>query len=129
MVPKHIGSEVVRKLQYIGQTPHKYVHMDMKLNFMHILADLGFGGVYPIYWIKEGKHAIIYTWSKYACQDLQEPNEDTIWTQYQEYQEGTPKCDMQENCPNYVETQINTLLRKIPKEEIPNERYIKEWDN
>ena len=30
----------------------------MKLNFMHILANLGFGGVYPIYWIKESKHAI-----------------------------------------------------------------------
>ena len=29
--------------------------MDMKLNFMHILADLGFDGVYPIYWIKESK--------------------------------------------------------------------------
>ena len=56
------------------------MHIDMKLNFMHILADLGFGGVYPIYWIKESKHAIIYTWSKYACQDLQEPKEDTIWT-------------------------------------------------
>ena len=30
----------------------------MKLNFMHILADLGFGGVCPIYWIKKDKHAI-----------------------------------------------------------------------
>jgi hypothetical protein len=73
---------------------------------------------------KKVKHAIIYTWSKYACQDLQEPKEDTIWTKYKEYQEGTPKCDMQENCPNYIKTQINTWLRKIP-----NERYIKEWDN
>jgi hypothetical protein len=27
---------------------------------MHILADLGFDGVYPIYWIKESKHAITY---------------------------------------------------------------------
>jgi hypothetical protein len=27
----------------------------MNLNFMHILADLGFIGVYPIYWIKESK--------------------------------------------------------------------------
>ena len=32
----------------------------MKLNFMHILAKLGFDGVYPIYWIKESKHAIGY---------------------------------------------------------------------
>ena len=37
------------------------MHIDMKLNFMHILADLGFGGVYPIYWIKESKHAKTYT--------------------------------------------------------------------
>ena len=29
----------------------------MKLNFMHILADLGFGGVSPIYWIKKDKNA------------------------------------------------------------------------
>ena len=29
------------------------MHIDMKLNFMHILADLGFGGVYPIYWKQE----------------------------------------------------------------------------
>ena len=36
------------------------MHIDMKLNFMHILADLGFGGVYPIYWIKENKHATPY---------------------------------------------------------------------
>ena len=37
------------------------MHIDVKLNFMHILADLGFGGVYPIYWIKESKHAKTYT--------------------------------------------------------------------
>jgi len=40
----------------------------MKLNFMHILADLGFGGVSPIYWNKEGRHAIKYISSDYACQ-------------------------------------------------------------
>ena len=32
----------------------------MKLNFMHILADLGFGGVSPIDWIKKDEHAIKY---------------------------------------------------------------------
>ena len=37
----------LEQLQYIGQTPHKYVHIDMKLNFMH--SHLGFDGVYPIY--------------------------------------------------------------------------------
>ena len=56
--PKLLGPKQLATLQYIGQTPHKYVHIDMKLNFMHILADLGFGGVYPIYWIKESKNAI-----------------------------------------------------------------------
>ena len=44
----------------IGNTPHKYVSIDVKLNFMHILADLGFGGVFPIYWNKKDKHATKY---------------------------------------------------------------------
>jgi hypothetical protein len=43
------------------------MHIDMKLNFMHILADLGFIRVYPIYWIKERKAWHIYVVSKYAC--------------------------------------------------------------
>src|SRR5664279_3186309 len=41
----------------IGGSLHTQ-HIDMKLNFIHILADLGFDGVYPIYWIKESKHDI-----------------------------------------------------------------------
>ena len=36
------------------------------------------------------------------AQDLQEPNGDTIWTKHQENQEGTQKCDMKKNCPNYI---------------------------
>ena len=32
------------------------MHIDMKLNFMHILADLGFGGVYP-YILDQGRQA------------------------------------------------------------------------
>jgi hypothetical protein len=55
MVPKLIGSEVVRELQHIGQTPDKYVHIDMNLNFMYILANLGFDGVSHVYWINESK--------------------------------------------------------------------------
>ena len=47
----------VREQQYIGQTPHKYVHIDMKMNFMHISSNLRLGGVPPIYWVKERKHA------------------------------------------------------------------------
>jgi len=42
----------------------------MKMNFMYILATLGFGGVFPIYWIIERKHAIIFTYRKYACKGL-----------------------------------------------------------
>ena len=30
----------VENQQYIGQTPHTYVHIDMNLNFMHTLANL-----------------------------------------------------------------------------------------
>ena len=69
-VSKLIGSKVLRQLQYIGETPHKYVHIDMKFNFMHNLAKIGFGGVSPIYWIKEVKHTIIYTFNKYAYSRL-----------------------------------------------------------
>ena len=46
----------------------------MKLNFMHILADLGFGGVCPIYWDKKDKHAIIKQISSRACKDFLVPN-------------------------------------------------------
>ena len=43
----------------------------MKLNFMHILAKIGFDGVYPIYMIKESKACHrIYILSKYACTRL-----------------------------------------------------------
>ena len=47
----------------------------MKLNFMHILADLGFVGVYPIYWIKESKHAKTYTLVNMNAKNFQEPNQ------------------------------------------------------
>ena len=50
----------------------------MKLNFMHILANLGFDGVSPTYWTKESKHAVKYTYSKYACTNFQEPKGDII---------------------------------------------------
>ena len=33
----------------MGKTPHEYVHIDIKLNFMHILKDLGIDGDYHIY--------------------------------------------------------------------------------
>ena len=78
------------------------MHIDMKLNFMHILANLGFDGVYPIYWIKKSKHAIRYTYSKYACTRLSRTKGDIIWTKHQINQEGTPKCDTTKGCPNYI---------------------------
>ena len=47
------------------------MHIDMNLNFMHILANLGFDGVYPIYMSKRVKHAIGYILvSMHACTRL-----------------------------------------------------------
>ena len=63
MVSKLIGTKELENQQYIGQTPHKYVHIDMEKNFMHISSNLGLGGVSPIYWVKERKHAKETTWS------------------------------------------------------------------
>ena len=54
---KLIGTKELENQQYIGQTPHKYVHIDMEKNFMHISSNLRLGGVSPIYWVKERKHA------------------------------------------------------------------------
>ena len=67
MVPKLIGTKELENQQYIGQTPHTYVHIDMNLNFMHTLANLWQGGVSPIYWVKERKQAKEAIYSKYAC--------------------------------------------------------------
>jgi hypothetical protein len=69
----------------------------MKLNFMHILADLGFDGASPIYLIKDSKsmpyniHLVNmhYTFSKYACTRLSRAQGDTVWTKYQEGQAST----------------------------------------
>ena len=57
MVPKLIGTKELETPIYIGQTPHKYVHIDKEMNFMHISSNLRLGGVSPIYWVKERKHA------------------------------------------------------------------------
>ena len=70
MVPKLIGTKELENQQHIGQTPHKYVHIDMEMKFMHISSNLRLGGVSPIYWVKEGKHAKETTRSKYACSRL-----------------------------------------------------------
>ena len=67
MVLKLIGTKELENQQHIGQTPHKYVHIDMKINIMHISSDLRLGGASPIYWVKERKHAKEYTCSTYAC--------------------------------------------------------------
>ena len=44
--------------------------MDMKLNFMHILAKLGFLEFILYIGSKKVKHAIWYTFGKYACTRL-----------------------------------------------------------
>ena len=58
--PNSLGPKWLERLQYIGQTINNHVHIDMKLNFMHILATLGFDRVFPMYWFIESKHAIIF---------------------------------------------------------------------
>ena len=87
MVPKLIGTKELENQQYIGQTPHKYVHIDMKMNFMHISSKLRLGGVSPIYWVKERKHAKWNTWSKHACSRLSKPEtkrqRNAKWKGYQ----------------------------------------------
>ena len=45
----------------------------MKMNFMHISSNLRLGGVPPIYWVKERKHAKETTRSNMHAQDFQEP--------------------------------------------------------
>ena len=49
MVPKLIGTKELENQQYIGQTPHRYVHIDMKINCMHISSNLRLGGASPIF--------------------------------------------------------------------------------
>ena len=55
MVPKLIGTKDLQNQQYIGQTAHRCVHIDKKMNLMHISSNLRLGGVSPIYWVKERK--------------------------------------------------------------------------
>ena len=55
------------------------MHIDLKKNFMHISYKLRLGGVSPIYWVKERKHAIKHTWSKYACSRLSRTKTKTKW--------------------------------------------------
>ena len=45
MAPKLNGSKELENQQYIGQTPHKNVHIYTKMNFMHISSNLRLGGV------------------------------------------------------------------------------------
>ena len=89
----------------------------MKLNFMHILADLGFGGVSPIYWNQKDQHAIQYIYTrKYACIDLQEPNEIQFGRKHKANQEeSTPKCD--------------TKKRLSKLYQYPNQHMIEEKSN
>ena len=44
------------------------------------------------------------------AQDFQEPKIDTIWTKYQEKQEGTPKCDTTKGYPNYIKDPSQNMI-------------------
>ena len=70
---------------------------------------MGIGGVSPIYWIKESKHAIIYTRSKYACIGFQELKGETIWTRTPSKPiRHTQKCDLTKGVQIVSKSQINT---------------------
>ena len=106
MVPKLIGTKELETPIYIGQTPRKYVHIEKEMNFMHISSKLRLGGVSPIYWVKERKHAKWNTWSKHACSRL-----------------SRTETKRQRNTKRRKDTKwINHHLEDIHK------RYIKEWD-
>ena len=64
---KLIGTKELENQQYIGQTPLKYVHTYMKMNFMHISSNLRLGGVSPIYWVKDRKKACQRDYMKLIC--------------------------------------------------------------
>ena len=59
------------------------MHIDMKLNFMHILADLGFGGVSPIYGTRKTNMPYNIYNGEYTCKVFQEPNDIQIGWKHQ----------------------------------------------
>ena len=121
MVPKLIGTKELENQQYIGQTPHKYVHIDMKMNFMHISSNLRLGGLY-IGSKKESMTNKIHEVNMHA-QNFQEPKpndkekpseKDTKWRNH--HLEDTIK-DTSRN-----EISIDTLKKKDVK--LPKERMV-----
>ena len=73
MVPKLIGTKELENQQYIGRTPKTNVHIDTKMNFMHISSNLRLGGV-PLYIgsKKESMPKKLHEDNMHA-QDFQEP--------------------------------------------------------
>jgi hypothetical protein len=67
----------------------------MKLNFIHILAHLGFVGVYPIYWNNESKACHKCTYSKYSCKRLSR-------TKRKYNLDETLIKSRTNSCPNYI---------------------------
>ena len=95
------------------------MHIDMKLNFMHILADLGFDGVYPICWIKESKHAKTYTLINMQAKTFKSQTRHNL-DKHQVNQEGTQKCNNKKNVQIISRIQINTWFktnRNQPKDD------------
>ena len=109
MVPKQIGSKVVRETTIHRRTSTQTCAYWYEMEFHAYLSPLGFGGVSLIYWIKESKHAIIYTRSKHACIDFQEPKGDTIWTKTPSKPiRHTQECDLTKGVQIVSNIQINT---------------------
>ena len=73
MVPKLIGSEVVSITTKHRVKPLKYVHIDMNLNFMHILTIKDLMDLpYILDQVKQTRHVDIHTINMHA-QAYQDP--------------------------------------------------------
>ena len=84
----------------------------MKLNFIYILADLGFGGVTPIYGTRKTNMPYNIYIKGYTYKVFQEPNEIQFGQKHQVKQEESTPSVTKKGCPNYIKIQINTWLRK-----------------
>jgi hypothetical protein len=59
---------------------------------------------------KKAKHAIEYTFSKYACIKLSRAKRDTIWKKHQEDQEVTKRCEELKVFQIISKNKLNTRL-------------------
>ena len=80
----------------------------MKLNFMHIFADLGFDADYPIYiyyWIKEGNHAITYTLVSMHANTFKNQKRCNLGKTPSKPRYALKGVTRHKGCPNYIKDQ------------------------